>query len=293
MKKDMIFFGENGLTTTSANYIANLAKEAYQNVESTLNSVAFFTTKVSLLGSQNYNTLKEGVSSSFLKDVESSLMSITELKSLIAWLREAIKAKDRVIKEASATSDEDITKNLGITLPIRPITYDRLTPEDIIATWNIKQRNRYYYLDTLCSTIGKYIHPDNGFSNAREALTKAINEPNSVNGNGRDMVIYTKVPTVSVEEVDNTFFALQNTYRAAQAELNSMKHQIDTTYQEDDREKSAKEAEESANYQAEVKAVYTKIAAYRKELVAQAQNLKIIIPDSLKPIYDKVSKMGK
>ena len=32
MQKDKIYFGENGLTSTSANHIANLAKEYYQTL---------------------------------------------------------------------------------------------------------------------------------------------------------------------------------------------------------------------------------------------------------------------
>lgn len=36
MKKDEIFFGEQGLTTTSANHLANKAKEAYLALEQLL-----------------------------------------------------------------------------------------------------------------------------------------------------------------------------------------------------------------------------------------------------------------
>ena len=36
MQKDKIYFGENGLTSTSANHIANLAKEYYQTLRNFL-----------------------------------------------------------------------------------------------------------------------------------------------------------------------------------------------------------------------------------------------------------------
>ena len=37
----------------------------------------------------------------------------------------------------------------------------------------------------------------------------------------------------------------------------------------------------------------TELKIKRDKAIADAQNLKIIIPDSLKPIYDKVKDLGK
>jgi hypothetical protein len=70
---------------------------------------------------------------------------------LIAWLRESIKAKERLIKEAENTSYEDY----GLEVPERPERAEYITEDDVIGMWSIKQRNRYYYLDTLCATIGQ------------------------------------------------------------------------------------------------------------------------------------------
>jgi len=293
MKKDEIFFAENGITTTSASHIANLAKENYALIEKNLEKVKFYTTEISLLGFSNKQILSEGVDEKVLKTISDSLIAIAKLKSLIAWLREAIKAKDRLIKEASALSDDIIALSLGIKLPERPESYGRLTEDDVIATWSIKQRNRYYYLDTLCSTIGKYIHPNGSFSDARESFIEKLSEKHSIQGGGRDTIIYSYIPTVTKEDVEDTFFKLQNDYREFQAELNSMKHQIEVALQEDDREKSQKETEEREIYLASIKSISSKISSYRKEKVREAQSLKIVIPDSLKGIYDTISKIGK
>ena len=293
MKKDEIFFAENGITTTSASHIANLAKENYALIEKNLEKVKFYTTEISLLGFSNKQILSEGVDEKVLKTISDSLIAIAKLKSLIAWLREAIKAKDRLIKEASALSDDIIALSLGIKLPERPESYGRLTEDDVIATWSIKQRNRYYYLDTLCSTIGKYIHPNGSFSDARESFIEKLSEKHSIQGGGRDTIIYSYIPTVTKEDVEDTFFKLQNDYREFQAELNSMKHQIEVALQEYDREISQKETEEREIYLASIKSISSKISSYRKEKVREAQSLKIVIPDSLKGIYDTISKIGK
>lgn len=293
MEKDKIFFGAEGITTTSANHIANLAKEAYQSLESKLNTAVFYTTEIGILGSSVSNTLKEGIEQEFLDELEGNLMQIASYKSLIAWLREAIKAKERLISEAQKLTDVEVAKILNITLPDMPTRYPRLNEDEIIATWGIKQRNRYYYLDTICSTIGKYIHPNMGFSNAKEDLIKILSERHKAQGNGRDTIIYSYTPTVRLKDVEHTFFALQDKYRGYQAELNSMKHQIEVAIQDDEREKTLKEEDETKQYKVECNAIFPQLSKYKNDTIKAMQSLKIVIPDSLKGIYSTISEMGK
>lgn len=293
MEKDKIFFGAEGLTTTSANHIANLAKEAYQSLESKLNSAVFYTTEIGILGSSASNTLKEGIEQEFLDELEGNLMQVASYKSLIAWLREAIKAKERLISEAQKLTDVEVAKILNITLPDMPVRYPRLNEDEVVATWGIKQRNRYYYLDTVCSTIGKYIHPNMGFSNAKEDLIKILSERHKAQGNGRDTIIYSYTPTVRLKDVEHTFFALQEKYRGYQAELNSMKHQIEVAIQDDEREKTLKEEDETKQYKVECNAIFPQLSKYKNDTIKAMQSLKIVIPDSLKGIYSTISEMGK
>ena len=54
--KDMVFFANEDtegvkLSSTSANHIANLAKEYIQGVETQLNNICFFNAEVALVGS--------------------------------------------------------------------------------------------------------------------------------------------------------------------------------------------------------------------------------------------------
>lgn len=293
MEKDKIFFGEQGLTTTSANYIANLAKESYQSLERELALAKFYSLEVGLLGSNDTKSLRQGVDEDFVKSIADKLNTIARYKSLIAWLREAIKAKDRLIKEAQNLSFKEMCAILKLTPPEEPETYPRMTSEDVIASWNIKQRNRYYYLDTVCSVIGSYIHPDGTYAVQREALHKVLMESHEVKGEGRDMVIYTKTPSVSPTLVEDTFFNLQAKYREYQAELNSMKHSIETALQEDERQKSLKEKEEYSRYKTEYNEVLAMTKCYHMEAIASAQALKIVVPDSLKSDLNSLNKVGK
>lgn len=289
MEKDKIFFAEEGLTTTSANHVANLAKEHVQTLNTSIEGIIFYTTKISLLGSDEEKTIHVGSTYVDLEKIQPTLLEIAKCKSLIAWLREAIKAKQRLIKEATNLLSDEIAETLGIEPPKVPVKEFVPSEEDIVATWNIKQRNRYYYVETICSTVGTFIHPNGILSKEREVLKNRINEPSEVAGQGRDTVIYTYVPTVSQEQVDEDFFKLQKLYREFQAELNSMKHSIETEIQKIDREVREKYDKEFAEYTNAMKSIDIKIANYRTERIREAQNLKITIPDSLKEIFQKVN----
>lgn len=289
MDKDKIFFSEDGkgLTSTSAGFCANMAKELYQATEAALNSMVFYTTTVKLMGSSTTDMLKEGVTT--VKDIPEALEMIAKLKSLIAWLRESVRAKERLIKEAQDRGYE----YYDIKVPESPKREDYISSDDVIAEFNIKQRNRYYYLEAFCATIGQYIHPGGVYATERDQLQKIIHEPNTVSGSGRDALLYSRKPSLDPQEVEDTFMGLQQTYREYQAELNSIKHDIEERLNKDTAEKNIAYAEACKSYSDTMKVLDAELTRKRKEAVTAASNLKIVIPDSLKDIYEKVSKLGK
>ena len=61
MDKDMIFFSAdgNGLTSTSANHIANMAKEMICGLEAEAEGMTLFSTSVALIGSDVSNLLEK------------------------------------------------------------------------------------------------------------------------------------------------------------------------------------------------------------------------------------------
>lgn len=287
MEKDKIFFGEAGLTSTSANFCANLCKEQYSMAETELAGLKLYTTTVKLLGSSDSSLIQEGKAT--VIDIKSKLKAIAECKSLVAWLREGIAAKERLVKEAKAMTYSDF----GIEVPERPQEPPYIEDDDVIATWSIKQRCRYYYLEACCATIGQYIHPKGTFAVERDALKKVISAPNEVSGSGRDTLIYTRKPSVELEEVENTFMNLQQTYRKYQAELNSMKHEIQTTVLKTNTEFNQRYKAELDKYNTLMDIARQELQVKINEAVAAASNLKILIPDALKHTYEEVQNLGK
>lgn len=123
MDKDLIFFSAEGkgLTSTSANHVANMAKEMIRTLEARLAAMVFYSTEVSLIGSGSVNVLRNGADADDVKNLSAIMHRVAEAKSLIAWLREAIKAKDRLMRRTEDLSLEEFAKLEGIKIPEVPV----------------------------------------------------------------------------------------------------------------------------------------------------------------------------
>lgn len=287
MKKDEIFFGNSGVTVTHASYLSNVAKELYQQLEKELANVRFYNKYMTLIGTNTKDVICEGRNT--VSDFNEKLDRVANLKSLISWLREAISAKTRLTKEAEQFSYADF----GIELPERPSQPTYLTEDDVIGTWGVKQRNRYYYLETLCAQYGKFIHPDGTFSNAREELYDRLNNPRTVSGNGRDTIVYVYEPSISTDEVESKFMELQNKYREFQAELNSMKHEIEVAIADDKQSKLTQFEQDWKSYENAMLTKDAELKSLKQKALQTVQALRIVIPNSLKAVYEEVSAQGK
>ena len=299
MQKDLVFFkkeGEEGvaLTSTSANHIANLAKEYIQGVETQLNNISFFNVEVALVGSVGgASTIQTGESLEVLDSLQSLLEEVAQAKSLIAWLREGIKAKENLMKDLQTISLEGWCKENGIAKPEAPNYGHVLTEIEYYASLPIKERNRYYQLETEAAVLGKYIHPDGHLSDARKELKDKLQHPHKVDGKGRDALIYTYTPTVIVAQVDNVFFELQKKHREVQAQLNAIKYNCEQAINESTNKVNTEYMAASQKYQAELKDVLGTFKTWKDKKSQEYSKLKVVIPNSLLGIYNTINSLGK
>ena len=107
------------------------------------------------------------------------------------------------------------------------------------------------------------------------------------------MVVYAYAPTISPEIVDDKFAYFQQLYRENQAQLNSIKHQIETIVLKDSTEKNERYKVAYDEYHRKDLARSLEIQNKRAAEIQRISNLKIIIPDSLKQIFEKVQSYGK
>lgn len=296
---DMVFFANENtegvkLSSTSANHIANLAKEYIQGVETQLNNICFFDVRVALVGTlADANIIQTGETSEVLDDLQSLLEGVAQAKSLIAWLREGIKAKENLMKDLQTVSLEDWCKENGMVKPETPNYGHVLTEVEYYASLPIKERNRYYQLETEAAVIGKYIHPDGHLSKARKELKDKIYHPHKVDGKGRDALIYTYTPTTSIATVDNAFYELQKKHREIQAQLNAMKYSCKQAINESTNKVNTEYMVALQKYQAELRDVLGAFKTWKDEKSQEYSKLKIVVPNSLLDIYNTINSLGK
>jgi hypothetical protein len=222
-----VYFNEKGITSTEGNHLCNIAKELQQAAINRLNSVKFFETTISVIGSNEKQLMSKGNES--LDFIEEDLQLVASLNAFCAWVREAIKEKEEQQGDIRRLTFDEWAEQLSIELPTSPKHPSKpstITEQSILDSWNIDKRNKYLELEAFASTIGKYIHPNGEYSCARERAHNAINKPISKEGSGRDTILYHTTPSISIENVDNLYMFLQSKHREYEKQLNIMKAEI-------------------------------------------------------------------
>lgn len=287
---ETVFFGENGLTSTSANFIANQAKEYVESLKEYLSTTNFLDSTIELIGSGKETISRRGFPEDEVQEIDGVLTAITSAYSLIAWLREALKAKQKLQEKVRNITIDTWAKQNNIEIPEYPDSPVQLTEEEIIATWSVKDRNNYLTAQTFCSVYGKYIHPDGDFSRARkEFLNKRFNSIEYTEC-GSNTIIHRYTPTVSQETIESVFKSLQTQWRSHQAIVNSYKHKIEITQQQDLTKKHVEYNNAMQNINTQMLTLQAQYKQYKESEQARISALKIIIPNDLKEIYNIINK---
>lgn len=280
-----IILGKDGLTQTSANHLANIAKEMYEALETKLEALRLVSRDFTLaVNGETYRVENESTLDELSAAAE-NLKEIASLKAFIAWLREGIKAKENL---STHVSEEDYLSELiksGRKELEFPEFGEEPTFESVLAEMPADYQARYYALEAKCATFGKFIHPDGHFAQIRGNYFLRLKNPTNIVGRGQDAEINTFSTSIMPQDVDGAFFAFQKKYRSAQAEFNSLKSEIDNKLGEQlheylDRKERIFEAWKNAREKEGL--------VYRESVKA----LKIIIPESLKETFNKVNTVA-
>lgn len=211
-KVSEVFFSEHGLTSTSASHLADLAQEVIAGNEAKLKNMTFLTTKVDIVGSasESGKTICVGYDENMQAQVHPLLEDTASMNAFCAWMREAVKAKDKELKRVANFTFKEWCTLQGVENTFQSILSEGNDGNRYHCSNEYQGRNRYLQLEAIAATIGKYIHPGGQFSSAREELQNRIMKPYSTDGNGKDTLIYAHVPSVDPQKVEDVFFELQN-----------------------------------------------------------------------------------
>ena len=183
--------GKDGLTITSANHLANIAKEMYEAMTSKLEALKLYSRDYMLAIAGKTFRVENESEQSELDTLSSSLREIGALKSLIAYLREGIKAKNQMNSDDAFEEHIEELVKAGRKDLEKPSAKKEVTFEEELAKLTSEQKARYYALEAKCATIGSFIHPDGVFAKVRKEFFEHTKDPIKVVGKGQEAEINT------------------------------------------------------------------------------------------------------
>ena len=289
--KYKVFFAEKGITSTSANHVSNKGKELLKSEQAILDNINFVNTTMSLLYGGNCKTITNGMKpDDSFESIHKTIAKIANLNAMSAWIHEAIKAKTEILEYVQSLSIDKWAKDQNIELPNAPGKEFPITESDVIGTWDVAKRNKYYVYESYCSLVGKFIHPKGAFYEAKEKMNNAVHNPNKVEGSGRDAIIYSYEPSIPVSDVNAEYDWLSTELRHKDAEFNKMKQEIIDAITEDKLAKAQKFDDAYTKYIDTMESIRNKFDMWKTKTVKEISALKIYLPQGPKQTYDEINK---
>jgi len=282
------FLGNKGLTSSEANYTANIIKEMCERIKADIGKLTVFSSKIHFNGKEStYNEVYK------VDNLEQKCLEEGELYALSSWLREAIKAKEQLM---SVVQSDCFGIELHKQLPSPNL--DRLkTEKDILWDLPIDELAEFLSVESKASHVGQKVHPhgifDDWFKQIKNVPRIQIHKEN------KDYVIEL---TQEYQEKDlyEIYFKLQAEYREYEQRVNYYKAKIKNILTEENVAINNSNSLKSKEYGEAVNEISLKNSTLTREIenkrlekMKEISNLKIIIPNSMQSILDEVQKVGK
>ena len=293
-----VFFENGFMTSTEAQNICNIAKEAVTNEHERLSAVSFYDTEIaSIISPEAF--IKTKISPNDISWISESLDKIGRYNALNAWLKEAIKAKEEAIDEVDIMDVTTLDFYEDYIKPVEPtIGYNSFDEEQIMSEWSADKLNRYYTLNSEAAVIGKYIHDSGAIAKARKDLVNKMANPSTVSGQGRETIVFKYIPSVDTEVVEGIYMSLLAKHRKLNAELNSLKAEIKETINKKNIEASIAFRDKHTEWEYKISEYYSlvkqrdaKINEYKISEKERISKLKINVPSSLMDTYKEIKAL--
>ena len=293
-----VFFENGFMTSTEAQNICNIAKEAVTNEHERLSAVSFYDTEIaSIISPEAF--IKTKISPNDISWISESLDKIGRYNALNAWLKEAIKAKEEAMDEVDIMDVTTLDFYEDYIKPEEPtMCYDSFDEEQVMSEWSADKLNRYYTLNSEAAVIGKYIHDSGAIAKARKDLVNKMANPSTVSGQGRETIVFKYIPSVDTEVVEGIYMSLLAKHRKLNAELNSLKAEIKETVNKKNIEASIAFRDKHTEWEYKISEYYSlvkqrdaKINEYKISEKERISKLKINVPSSLMDTYKEIKAL--
>ena len=293
-----VFFENGFMTSTEAQNICNIAKEAVTNEHERLSAVSFYDTEIaSIISPEAF--IKTKISPNDISWISESLDKIGRYNALNAWLKEAIKAKEEAMDEVDIMDVTTLDFYEDYIKPEEPtMCYNSFDEEKVMSEWSADKLNRYYTLNSEAAVIGKYIHDSGAIAKARKDLVNKMANPSTVSGQGRETIVFKYIPSVDTEIVEGIYMSLLAKHRKLNAELNSLKAEIKETINKKNIEASIAFRDKHTEWEYKISEYYSlvkqrdaKINEYKISEKERISKLKINVPSSLMDTYKEIKAL--
>lgn len=291
-----IYFGEEGMTSTSAQHVSAMANVMVQDTKQHLMGLRLYEKSIRVIGDVECKV--EEVNNT-LPEISDGVKQICKANALIAWLREAVKEREKAQQYVQDMTLDKWMELEGIEKPTSP--QPPMMPKINFQDYNtiletgltVKEYNRFVELNSALAVYGEMIHDKGLLTRQKNELARIMQNPTEVKESGRDTIITTYKVDVNIGvDLDKLYTELQSEYRKLQAEKNGIEAKFSNmamAYQTRKMEewKAAKSQydRDLTRVNSELVGIQTRMQEWKKQRLEELAALKIIIPNDLKALY--------
>ena len=292
-----IYFGEEGLTSTSANHVSAMANVMVNDLKQHINGLRLYRKYIRVIGETE--TMVEERNDT-LPEVIQTVERISKANALIAWLREAIKERENALNDVNNTDINTYAKRTGYEMIDRPTMPQepRVNFSDyktmLDAGLTVKEYNRAMELNSTLAVLGEFVHEKGLLTKHKAELQRIAKNPVEVKESGRDTII-TRYEADDAAVIDEVYTELQARYRKLQAEKNGIDNKWSNMAAEYQVRRRAEYQTELNAWKAECQkwdARYAELKdhwmTWKKQECDRIAALKIIIPKDLVNLYTEL-----
>lgn len=289
--KSVFLTNETGITSTSANYLANLAQEVIQEKKLELENTSFVDSRIiTPLCPDGLDYEKANFD---LDKISEKIREISRYNTFCAWMREAVKAKEKALADIDNDDFNEWLERNGKKIENEKKLDLQKKEEDFVDDLSVGERYTMLMAEAMASSFGKLIHQNSPISNARKQMQYRKLHPTDVKGTGSELTLTRYTVAADSDAVENVFISLQNEQREAEKQLNGIKSRVKSAYDEY-RIKSRKEFNDILNERsARNEMLSNEFEKDKAERRVELNKMKIVVPDALKDIYEHLNSLGK
>lgn len=294
-----IYFGEEGMTSTSAQHVSAMANVMVQDIKQHLMGLRLYEKSIRVIGDVECKV--EEVNNT-LPEISEGVKQICKANALIAWLREAVKEREQAQQYIQDMTLDKWMELQGIEKPASPVPpmMPKINFQDyktILDTGlSVKEYNRFVELNSALAVYGEMIHDKGLLTRQKNELARILQNPTEVKESGRDTIITTYKVDVNVAvDIDKLYTELQSEYRKLQAEKNGIEAKFSnlamdyqTRKMEEWKAAKAQYDRDLTRVNSELVGIQTQMQEWKKQRMEELAALKIIIPNDLKVLYKEL-----